>query len=345
MTLDAHLEEILSLHFDPVWGSPYWLEQASALHFDPRKDIRCAEDLLHFPEFPLEALAARPVTHFMPRRYHEQRRDFITAETGGATGTPKCTAYHHDDFEAAFVAPFVAAARLVGFPRGLDWLYIGPSGPHIIGKAARRCAEALGSIDPFSVDFDPRWVRRLPAGSLGRQRYLDHVLEQALRVLRVQDIGVLFSTPPVLAALGEQLPPEMRGRIQGIHLGGMAAPEGFRERLAEDFPHAVSLVGYGNTLAGVCPEVASRRPDGPLYVAHGARLVMGVKCAPGESRGTVFFHRLDRACFLPHVVEGDEATMVHHRDAAARAAGFHATGLLDPQPAAMLAETRQEGLY
>lgn len=343
MSSNAHLEEILSLHFDPAWGSPYWIEQARHLPFDPRKDIRCADDLLRFPEFPLESLAARPVTDFMPRRYHDQRHHFITAETGGVTGAPKCTAYHRDDFEAAFVAPFVAAARLMGFPRGEDWLFVGPSGPHVIGKAARCCAEALGSIDPFSVDFDPRWVRRLAPGSLGRQRYLDHVLEQALRVLRVQDIGVIFSTPPVLEALGAHMPPALRHRILGIHLGGMAAPEGFWERLAENFPNAVALAGYGNSLAGVCPEIAARDHNGPVYVAHGARLLVGVKCAPGESRGRVFFHRLDRAAFLPHVVEGDEAAMVHHRDGAAL--GFQAAGLQDPRPAAQLVATRQEGLY
>ena len=41
--------------------------------------------------------------------------------------------------------PFVAAAARVHFPRELNWLFIGPSGPHIIGKAARACASAMGS--------------------------------------------------------------------------------------------------------------------------------------------------------------------------------------------------------
>jgi len=345
MSIEAQLGEILSLHFDPVWGSPYWLERARALSFDPLKDIRSADDLMRFPEFPLNALSERPVTDFIPRRYHDRLRDFVTAETGGATGAPKCTAYHSDDFDAAFVTPFVEAARLMNFPRKVDWLYVGPSGPHVIGKAARHCASALDSIDPFSVDFDPRWVRKLPAGSLARQRYLEHVLEQALRVVKTQAIGVIFSTPPVLEALGERMPRDLREWVSGIHLGGMAAPEGFWERLANNFPNAVTLAGYGNSLAGVCPEVSERRWDGPVYVAHGSRLLPGVTCAPGEERGSVFFHRLDRACFLPHVVEGDVAAVAPATPPEALAAGFQATGIHDPQPAAALAATRQEGLY
>ena len=345
MIMDEHLREILDLHFDPAWGAPYWLHAARELGFDPRRDIETVDDLGRFPEFPLEELATRPVTDFIPRRYHDQLSGFVTAETGGATGAPKCTAYHPDDFYAAFVAPFIHAAELLHFPRDRHWLFVGPSGPHVIGKAARYCAAALGSIDPFSVDFDPRWVRKLPLGSLGRTRYLDHVLDQALRVVAVQEIGVIFSTPPVLEALGQRMPAEAREQITGIHLGGMAPEPGFWERLGAAFPNAVTLSGYGNSLAGVCPEVSLRDGDLPVYVAHGSRLALGVKVGPGESRGPVCFHRLDRACFLPHVVEGDEAERCDVRAAEAVALGFHTTGIRDPRPAARYQATRQEGLY
>jgi hypothetical protein len=215
----------------------------------------------------------------------------------------------------------------------------------VIGKAARYCAAALGSIDPFSVDFDPRWVRKLPQGSLGRTRYLDHVLEQALRVVTVQDIGVLFSTPPVLEALGQRMATEQRERIVGIHLGGMAPEPGFWERLSQSFPNAMTLSGYGNSLAGVCPEVAPRVGEEPVYVAHGPRLLLDVKVRPDTSRGPVCFHRLDYACFLPHVVEGDEAERSGPVSTAAVSAGFHPRGIRDPRPAACHVETRREGLY
>lgn len=340
-----HLREILALHFDPTWGAPYWLAAARELDFNPRRDIASITDLTRFPPFPLEELARRPVTDFIPRRYHGHLSAFVTAETGGATGAPKCTAYHPDDFQAAFVAPFVAAAALADFPCGCGWLYVGPSGPHVIGKAARACAAALGAIDPFSVDFDPRWVRKLPPDSFGRTRYLEHVLEQALRVLTQQEIGVIFSTPPVLEALGARMPVEQRERIAGTHLGGMAPEPGFWERLSMHFPNAVTLAGYGNSLAGVCPEVSARVGDEPVYAAHGPRLILDVQAPPGEARGPVCFHRLDRACFLPHVVEGDVAEHCEIDSSEALAEGFHATGIRNPRPADAHVLTRQEGLY
>lgn len=343
--MSDYVREIVAIHFDPTWGSPYWLERAPLLPFDPLQDIQTLDDLRRFPAFDLKQLAVRPVAHFIPRRFHDQLADFVTAETGGATGAPKRTAYHEMDFTAAFVTPFVVAAALMGFPLDAHWLFIGPSGPHIIGKAARACAKALGSMDPFAVDFDPRWFRKLAAGSMGRARYLEHVLEQAIRVLDTQDIGVLFSTPPVLEALGARMPEGQRARITGVHLGGMAATPAFWARLTSEwFPNAVALSGYGNTLAGVCPQVTSCEHGLPVYVPHGERIVFVLNTDEGTGRGAVCFHRLDRSCFLPHVVEGDEAAFVAvAKDA--RAVGFHAVGLQDPRPAARHVETRERGLY
>lgn len=343
--MSDYLREIIDLHFDPAWGSPYWLEVAGSLPFDPRRDIQTLEDLRLFPAFDLEALAVRPVEHFIPRRYHDRRVEFIAAETGGATGPPKRTAYHAFDFSAAFVTPFVEAAALMHFPRKQHWLYIGPSGPHIIGKAARTCAMALEAMDPFSVDFDPRWFRKLAAGSMGRTRYLEHVLDQATRVLDTQDIGVLFSTPPVLEALGTRMPEAQRARITGVHLGGMAAAPAFWERLTTDwFPNAVALSGYGNTLAGVCPQITPCNDGLPVYVPHGDRIAFDLDVDKDTGRGAVCFHRLDKGCFLPHVVEGDEAACAAVAEDA-QAAGFHAMGIQDPRPAARHVETRESGLY
>ena len=344
-TQTEHLHEILTCHFDPRWGTPFWLEERTQLAFDPVAEIRSINDLNRFPAFPVDQLAARPVTDFIPLRYHDQLERFVTAETGGTTGPPKRTAYLDADFEAAFVAPFVAAAAMTGVPRRSTWLVIGPSGPHIIGKAARACARALDSIDPFSVDFDPRWIRRLAPGSMARSRYTEHLLDQAEAVLRTQEIGVLFATPPVLEALAARLPDARREAIRGIHLGGMAAGSEFRTRLAREyFPNAISLSGYGNALAGVCPELLPNPEQPPTYFAHGPRLLLGISTPDNNGRGRVLFHRLDRSAFFPKVLERDVA-VVAPRPEIPGSAAFQPLGLRDPRPSEEDAGVVSAGLY
>jgi hypothetical protein len=342
---DARLRELVALHFDPRWGAPWWLERARTLGLDPRAEVRSLADLARLGPMPLAELAHRPVQDFIPRRFHDRLAEFVTSETGGTTGPPRRTAFRRDEFEAAFVAPFVHAARRTGFPTGESWLFVGPSGPHAIGKAARACAVALGSIDPFSVDFDPRWARRLPADSLARRRYLAHVVEQARAVLATQDIGVIFATPPVLEALGATMDPKRRERVTGIHLGGMAIAGDLLARLAREwFPNARILSGYGNSLAGVCPQL-ELAGDAPLdYFPHGTRLVLGVVEPRADGRGRVRFHRLDESCFLPNVLERDEAESIAPPGDAADA-GFVGCGVREPRPPESRPELRDPALY
>jgi hypothetical protein len=342
--VEERLARVLDVHFDPRWGSAFWLERAGALGFDPRREIRSVGDLARLGPAPLEALSVRPLEDFVPRHLHDTLHALVTAETGGTTGPPRRTAFLREEFEEAFVTPFLRAADLVGFPRGAHWLFLGPSGPHPIGKAARACALAMGSVDPFAVDFDPRWARRLPQGSLARRRYLEHVLEQAEAVLASQRIGVLFATPPVLTALGERMEPGRRAEIVGVHLGGMAAAPGFAKELAGRFPNATVLGGYGNSLAGMCPEVTLAPGSPPEYFPCGARLVLEVVRDPESPRGRVRFHRLDESGFLPNVLERDEAELVAP-PARTRQAGFTLPGLRDPRPPEAAAEARNPGLY
>lgn len=345
INVNTRLQEVLEEHFDPRWGAPFWLRKRSELGFDPRREITTIGDIGRLGPMPTELLATLPVEDFIPRKFHDRLNDFVLAETGGTTGPPKRTAYLQEEFEEAFVRPFVTAATRIDFPRESRWLYIGPSGPHIIGKAARACAAALGSMDPFAVDFDPRWIRKLPAGSMAHTRYVEHVLSQAEAVLTTQGIGVLFATPPVLTRLGERLPRAIRNDIRGVHLGGLPSDPSFLEALDRDwFPNATVLGGYGNSLAGLCPQLSTTADGKPEYFPHGRRLFVDVFCKPDAHRGQVIFHRLDRSCFLPNVFERDEAERVE-LDPKLSIEGFQRYGLRDPRPPAAKRSAIQSALY
>ena len=43
--LDAHVREMVEWHFNPETGSEFWLDYASKLDFDPRKEIGGYADL------------------------------------------------------------------------------------------------------------------------------------------------------------------------------------------------------------------------------------------------------------------------------------------------------------
>lgn len=325
MTIAAGLiEEIIAIHFDPREGSAYWLEQEKKLGLAARKEITCCESFHLFGPMDTQALRTRPLLDFIPGRFHDELPSMVLAETGGTTGAPIRRVYLPGEFTAAFVDSWKRAADLRGFPRGGNWLFVGPSGPHVIGQSARAMARSLGSLEPFSVDCDVRWIKRQVAGSLGFTLYLDHVLDQALNVIRTQNIEVLFITPPLLLALAERMSDAQRERIHGIHLGGMALTaadsENIRQRL---FPQAVVLPGYGNSLLGVLFEHEPPAPgESSTYIVDDPALWLqltpwqpqpreeppdlGVTLKPGQ-RGRVVAHRLDPSFLLLNMVERDTA--------------------------------------
>ncbi len=352
----VRLEHVLRIHFDANRGAPYWLEKQRELGIDAIEHIRTIEDLALLGPMDERALSERPIEDFIPRVFRENN-DHLLAETAGTLGRPKTAVHRADEFEAAFIVPFVKAAGRADFPEGGHWLFIGPTGPHIIGRAARRCARALGAADAFTVDFDPRWAKKLPAGSFAAKRYLAHIEEQALAVLEVQNIEVLFVTPAVLSSLTERISEAKRMAIRGIHLGGMAASAEFMQRTTGLFPNAVILSGYGNTLFGMMPQLCYSHETGFDYFPHGDRLVVRLipLCEDGDKpetaahvdygrRGRVMVHRLDEMQFLPNLLERDTAVRIPPEPSAA-ADGFFQDGLRDPQP--IVSETMKPaiGLY
>jgi len=333
--VSARLRHVLSVHLDPRGGSRYWLERQQRLGMDLRREIRSPDDLTRLePMSPLE-LTRRPLLDFVPRALHVRRQEWLPVQTGGATGTPAWTVYSPEEFRAAFVAPFAAAAGHVGFPRGGLWLYAGPSGPHVIGRAARELARVCGAPEPFSIDFDPRWARKLPDGSFAQQRYLQHVVDQTLDVLRSHEIEVLFTTPPLLSALAPRMSETQRLRVRGVHYGGTRLSAAQLAKFQREvFPAATHLAGYGNTLFGCCLELEVGVDRVPCYFPHGERLLLRVveSEATPPPRGTVMFSRLDETVLLINVRERDAGEQVP--PPANAPPGFRLAGIRDPGPGA-----------
>jgi hypothetical protein len=342
--VDDRLAQVLGIHFDPEGGSPYWLEREAALGFDVCVEIRSVSDLPKLGPMDEMALATRPIEDFIPRSLLHRRRELIIAETAGTLGRAKFCVHRRDEFHKAFVEPFIAAAQRVAFPRGLNWLFIGPSGPHIIGKAAVACANAMGSPDPFTIDLDPRWAKKLVPETFAWHRYLQHVEAQAMTVIESQNVGILFSTPIVLESLAGRIDARRRNEVGGIHLGGVCVSPRQRELFVEMFPNAVILSGYGNSLFGVMPELAFSPAEGFAYYPHGTRLIARVVPADGGSaderlhqnvlfgqRGQVVISRLDETQLIVNMMERDSAVRVAPVLSAV-ADGFGADGVGDPRP-------------
>jgi thienamycin biosynthesis protein ThnN len=340
----GRLRDILALHFHPELGSAYWLARQEKLGLNVRDRVRTIEDLSLFGPMPLDDLRKNPLRAFIPTALHSQLHRFVIGETAGTSGEPRATAYRDDEFHAAFVTPFLQVVERTGFPVGEPWLWIGPSGPHIIGKAVRELARQTGSMDPFSVDFDPRWVKRLAEGSLARQRYLDHVVSQALDILTREEVSVIFTTPPTLLALAARMSDRQREAVGGVHYGGLSMTADQVNDFRMRFPNAVHMSGYGNTLFGVVMEVEDGQRTALDYFPCGDRVQFSVvaddsveswpprSCNRGET-GRVLFHRLDESSLLINVLERDVAERIAP-STTALALGWTADGLRDPRPPA-----------
>ena len=85
--LDSWVREVVRWHFDPATGSPFWLDYAEGLDWDPRREIQSYADLSRFGFFQDEWLRGGPVRRWVPKAYAE--RPVYVFETGGSTGVPK----------------------------------------------------------------------------------------------------------------------------------------------------------------------------------------------------------------------------------------------------------------
>jgi hypothetical protein len=65
---EEFIQAAMRWHFHPATGSPYWLQRATTLDFDPRTDVKNVEDLALFPNIVNELRDVR-AEDLIPRGY------------------------------------------------------------------------------------------------------------------------------------------------------------------------------------------------------------------------------------------------------------------------------------
>jgi phenylacetate-coenzyme A ligase PaaK-like adenylate-forming protein len=316
--LDACVREVVAWHFDPATGSPFWLDYAQKLDWDPRREIHGFADLNRFSSFEDDLLRGGPVQRWVPRGL--AGKPVYVFETGGTTGIPK-TRIACEDFRTDYEL-FSRTLPDEHFPKGSNWLMLGPSGPRRLRLSVEYLAQYRGGIC-FCVDLDPRWVIKLiKKGWMDHlQAYKDHVIDQGVTLLQANhDIRCLFTTPKLLEALALRL--ESMGTtirkmgITGIFSGGTEfTPQWNRFAHEELLDGAYMTPTYGNTLMGL----AASAPSGPhnnykiAYYAPQPRAVIEVvdfdnpnKLVEYGQTGRVKLTTLTKEFFMPGFLERDE---------------------------------------
>jgi phenylacetate-coenzyme A ligase PaaK-like adenylate-forming protein len=349
--LDAHVREIVDWHFDPVSGCPFWLDYAKKLGWDPRKEIQTFADLARLGPFEDEWLRGGPVERWVPRGL--AGKPVYVFETGGTTGVPK-TRIACEDFRIDYEL-FSATLPDEHFPKGSNWLMLGPSGPRRLRLAVEHLAQFRGGIS-FCVDLDPRWVIKLIKKGWNEHlhAYKDHVIDQAITLLGAgHDIKCMFTTPKLLEALALKL--ESMGTsirkagITGIFSGGTEfTPQWNRFAHEELLDGAYMTPTYGNTLMGL----AASSPSGPengykiTYYPPQPRAAIEVvsfddptKVVEYGETGRVKLTTLTKEFFVPGFLERDEGERERPYTA------YPWDGVSGVRPYHVLAATTTVGVY
>ena len=313
--LDSHVVEIIKWHFSPETGCPFWLNWADEQSWNPVEEITCYDDLCEkFPNFQDEWLRDLPNDVWVPKAYGN--RPFNIFETGGTTGMPK-QRIGWDDFRIDYTA-FSETLCDEHFPRDHYWMMVGPTGPRRLRLAIEHLANERGCSCYF-VDLDPRWVKRLIAGKQYDQAraYMDHVVDQALTILKHRSISALFTTPKLLEALAERKDLVKAG-IKGVFCGGTTMDKQYARFLVEEVCEGGQIgfvPTYGNTLMGL----ARHHPFGPdndysiAYYAPQPRAALRVvnpdtnQTVDYDTWGRVELTTLTKEFFMPRFLERDEA--------------------------------------
>lgn len=345
--LDTRVREIIEWHFNPATGCPFWLNWVKQAGWDPRAEVKSFTDLIaKFPHFKDESLRDEQPEVWVPAEFNG--KPFNIFETGGTTGMPKQRIGWNDykvDYEE-----FSGKISDEHFPRGQAWLMVGPTGPRRLRLAIEHLANFRGSACYF-VDLDPRFVKKVIANKQGEvaRQYMDHVVDQAVTLLKHRKISGLFTTPKLLEAIAEKVDLYEAG-IRGVFCGGTTmAPQYVRYIVEEVLEGRIGFYPtYGNTLMGLAASVPLAPEDNfsITYYAPQPRAVLRVvnpdqttDVVDYDQWGRVELTTLTKEFFMPRFLERDEALRRRPR------APYAWDGVAEVRPFGAMQKNIVEGVY
>jgi hypothetical protein len=254
-----------------------------------------------------------------------------------------------DDYKTDY-EEFSSKVSDAHFPRGAAWLMVGPTGPRRLRLAIEHLANFRGSPCYF-IDLDPRWVKKVIAAKQfdHARAYMDHVVDQAVTILKHRKIAGLFTTPKLLEALGEKVNLFDSG-IRGVFCGGTTmTPQYVRFIVEEVLEGRIGFYPtYGNTLMGLAASVPLKPEDSfsISYYAPQPRAVLRVvdpkethRLVEYDQWGRVELTTMTRELFLPRFLERDEALRRRPRDQ------YSWDGVGDVRPFGAMEKNIVEGVY
>ena len=329
--LDAHVRDLAAWHFDPSTGCPFWLDWAAKSGWDPRKEIRTFGDLDKFGAFHEEWLRGGPVARWVPKAYAGKPVYVFESDSAGSALLRISIEDFRRDYEL-----FSATLPDEFFPKGADWLSVAPTGPRRLRLGVEHMVQHRGGIC-FSVDLDSRWVSKLVKS--GRpdeaQRYMGHVIEQSLTLLRAHEVKCVFATPKLLEALCDRISLRKAG-ITGVCCDSADLTPQFHRLAREELCQGVCLTAaYANPHMGLAP----LKPFDPadnyavIYYPPSPRAVMEVvnpdqpsQVVPYGQAGRLRLTTLTREFYMPHLLEHTEA------DREPPCAAYPLDGIRNPRP-------------
>lgn len=310
--LDAWTQHVVRRHFDPEHGSPFWLERARDLTFDPRDITRYAE-LAEFGPFPLARLREIDPVELVPTAVPRPLAGRIL-ESGGTTGDP-CRVFYTESMSLQRGAWRQWSFRTEGFEPGRAWVQATPIGPHVIGVGGVWELTELYDGRVYAIDFDSRWVKRMirDARLAEAEEYTAHVVEQVGLILRTQPVDYLNTTPALFGALVRRAP-DLAASLKGVRLSGTQLTPAMYRSFMDVLGDGLCGRSYGNTFGTAAGLPAERGGEILPYVPNYPHVTTAVVDkddwtrpveygAPGRVKLTVLHEDL----FLPNILERDQA--------------------------------------
>ena len=255
--LDAQVREVVRWHFSPDTGTPFWLEKAKSFNFNPLKDVNGCDDIKKFPFFEDDWLRGGPVQPLDPEGLRRTSRG-TSSRPAARPASPRAASSSTTSASTTRCSRTRLPDKF--FPKGSNWLMLGPSGPRRLRLAVEHLCQYRGGIC-FCIDLDPRWVVKLiKKGWMEHLKaYQEHCIDQAMTILSAgHDIKCMFTTPKLLDALCKRLETgglEHRARpgITGIFCGGTEMTSQWIRFAIEEYlgPDVYIAPTYGNTLMGL----------------------------------------------------------------------------------------------